>query len=260
MVWGGSIFSDEGSGLTIINSTFANNSADPKCTTFGSGAVAGFTAWKVSFSTFSGNTGPTTGAISSSGQITAKGTIVAGATSVPNCNKKAITDAGHNISDDTSCGFAKTGSAENGDGVDPKLSAKGLSDNRGFTQTIALEPASPAVDAIPVDNCTDPNGNRLFTDQRGFPRPAPHHTMCDIGAFELQDSALGAIDTCRDDCEYRHQSCVDDADHVASDCYGTCNGLTRCREECFDEHRNAVKACDSQLDDCKNQCPPTPPM
>jgi hypothetical protein len=100
-----------------------------------------------------------------------------------------ITDAGYNISDDNSCGFAKTGSARNGNGVDPLLSSDGLADNGGPTATIALQSGSPAIDAIPVASCTDqgsPRPKRITTDQRGFPRPDAREVVCDIGAYESQ--------------------------------------------------------------------------
>ncbi len=48
---------------------------------------------------------------------------------------------------------------------------------------MALLPTSPAVDAIPVANCTDANGNPVTTDQRGVSRP--QGKGCDIGAYEL---------------------------------------------------------------------------
>jgi hypothetical protein len=53
-----------------------------------------------------------------------------------------------------------------------------LADNGGSTPTHALLPGSPAIDAIPQENCALP------TDQRGTARTAP----CDIGAFEAQTS------------------------------------------------------------------------
>ncbi|MBV9501350.1 MAG: hypothetical protein JO138_18430 [Acidobacteriaceae bacterium] len=37
---------------------------------------------------------------------------------------------------------------------------------------LALLPFGPAVDAIRVDNCTDPRGNKITTDQRGIKPPA----------------------------------------------------------------------------------------
>ncbi len=50
-----------------------------------------------------------------------------------------------------------------------------LQDNGGFTQTMALLPGSPAIDAGDDATCTD-------TDQRGMARPQGSH--CDMGAFE----------------------------------------------------------------------------
>ena len=71
--------------------------------------------------------------------------------------------------------------------TDPLLDPAGLQDNGGPTPTIALQPASPAIN----------RGNRaaladlaLNTDQRGFPRPVGSAVVAggdgsDIGAFEL---------------------------------------------------------------------------
>ena len=63
-----------------------------------------------------------------------------------------------------------------------------LAFNGGPTQTHALVPGSPAIDAGgPV--CTDANGNPLLTDQRGKPRIIDGNgdgtARCDIGAFEF---------------------------------------------------------------------------
>jgi hypothetical protein len=87
-----------------------------------------------------------------------------------------VTSQGYNLSDDASCsGFIATdlNNALAGAGLDPN----GLQSNGGPTQTIALLPGSPAVDAIPVSACA------VRTDQRGFLRPVG--LGCDIGAFEL---------------------------------------------------------------------------
>jgi hypothetical protein len=101
-----------------------------------------------------------------------------------------IADLGYNISDDTSCGFTKTGSANNGDGVGPMLSPAGLTHNGGPTRTISLLDGSPAIDAIPLADCTDQASppNPIITDQRGFPRPDNGEDSCDIGAYEVQDT------------------------------------------------------------------------
>ena len=97
--------------------------------------------------------------------------------------RATIDDGGYNISDDTTCGFGSSTGANGatiGDNVNPLLSLSGLANNGGPTETIALEPNSPAIDAIPIALCP-------ATDQRGIPRPdpsVPAETACDIGAFE----------------------------------------------------------------------------
>jgi CSLREA domain-containing protein len=69
-------------------------------------------------------------------------------------------------------------------GQDPLLGP--LQDNGGPTQTRALLPGSPAVDAAAPAGCTDDLGSPLRIDQRGFPRPYPAGGPCDMGAFEFQ--------------------------------------------------------------------------
>jgi hypothetical protein len=76
-----------------------------------------------------------------------------------------LTDLGYNIDDEGSCGFAGIGANGQtlGDHVVSKLDPKGLQNNGGPTDTIALQIISPAIDAIPNAQCP-------ATDQRGFPR------------------------------------------------------------------------------------------
>jgi hypothetical protein len=63
-----------------------------------------------------------------------------------------------------------------------------LQNNGGPTQTHALLPGSPAIDAGAAV-CTDASGTPLTTDQRGKPRPIDGNRdgirACDIGAFEF---------------------------------------------------------------------------
>jgi uncharacterized repeat protein (TIGR01451 family) len=59
-----------------------------------------------------------------------------------------------------------------------------LQDNGGATKTIALQPSSPAVNAVPLANCIDQNSDPLTGDQRGATRP--FGVACDTGAYELQ--------------------------------------------------------------------------
>jgi hypothetical protein len=152
----------------------------------------------VTNSTFSSNMGSPGGIFNFLSSASIKSTILASSMFPPppvglpsaNCGG-TITDAGYNISDDLSCGFAKTGSANKGDGVNPLLSASGPADNGGPTQTIALQSGSPAIDAIPVADCTDQASppSPITTDQRGLLPPDAGEQLCDIGAYEFQDFA-----------------------------------------------------------------------
>jgi hypothetical protein len=91
-----------------------------------------------------------------------------------------IRDGGYNIDSGTSCGFTQaTGSLSN---TNPLLDPAGLQDNGGRTQTIALQPDSPAVDLVGQGACPPPT-----TDQRGVGRP--QEEACDSGAFELVQQA-----------------------------------------------------------------------
>jgi hypothetical protein len=128
--------------------------------------------------------------------VTVKSTILAASSGGGNCfnfdpSNGTIVDAGYNISDDNTCGFAKTGSANNGDGINPLLSPAGLANNGGPTKTIALQSGSPAIDAIPLAQCTDQASppNPLIDDQRLYPRPDLCEAFCDIGAYEFQDTS-----------------------------------------------------------------------
>jgi len=177
---GGGIY-NEGITLTVTNSTFYDNSA----TFYGGGIFNEGSALTVTNSTFSGNSvidflGG--GIYNDAGTTTVKNSILA--TDTPqNCAGTAVTDGGYNIADDGSCGFSGTSV----NSTNPRLATAGLANNGGPTETIALQLASPAVDAIPsgVGNANCPG-----LDQRGDPRPAaptaPGFSNCDIGAYELQ--------------------------------------------------------------------------
>jgi hypothetical protein len=71
-------------------------------------------------------------------------------------------------------------------GVDPRLDPNGLQDNGGPTQTIALLPDSPAINAGDNALAVDPATKQpLWTDQRGFSRIVGF--TVDIGAYEVQE-------------------------------------------------------------------------
>jgi hypothetical protein len=69
--------------------------------------------------------------------------------------------------------------------LDPKLAP--LARNGGLTETMALQPGSPAIDAGNPMGCKTGDGTPITTDQRGFFRPI--NGRCDIGAFEVGSSA-----------------------------------------------------------------------
>jgi hypothetical protein len=95
----------------------------------------------------------------------------------------AILSKGYNLTDNTAtdntCSFTGPGDIV---GADPGLGT--LADNGGPTETEALVPGSPAIDAGNPSGCTDLVGGDLATDQRGVPRPQAPGGRCDIGAYE----------------------------------------------------------------------------
>lgn len=83
-----------------------------------------------------------------------------------------VVDSGHNLTGDASCQLTGAGDLQN---TNPLLG--GLANNGGGTDTHALLPGSPAINAADASQCP-------ADDQRSLPRPALGG--CDIGAFEVQ--------------------------------------------------------------------------
>ena len=188
---GGGIYND--GKLTVTNSTLSGNNSPGLSNGLGGGGIYNNGTLTVTNSTLSGNY--VTGVLGGGGGIynnvvalTVKNSIVAN-NGGGNCaiSGSALTSQGHNLSDDTSCSgsFTATGDVNN---TPVGLDSGGLKDNGGPTQTIALLPTSPAVDAIPTsptNYCTATDGvTPIATDQRGTSRP--QGPVCDIGAFEYQ--------------------------------------------------------------------------
>ena len=177
-----------GSNVTISNSTLVGNgfaTTDP----FWAGIIgdADSTTTLV-FSTVSGSANVATPGLSAhdpSAVFNLKNTVIAGH-SGGNCAAQ-ITSLDHNLSDDASCTLSGTHDLDNtAAGLDPA----GLASNGGTTQTVALLPDSPAMNAVPVADCTDAQDNPLLVDQRGFLRPVG--SGCEIGAWELNDRIFSA--------------------------------------------------------------------
>ncbi len=130
--------------------------------------------------------GPGAGLLTSAGTIDVVGSIVAFNTETTaakgptntNCfatSPATIVSLGYNLENETDCGFKSTGDLQN---TSPGFSSSTPQHNGGSTDTLALEPTSPAVNAIPT-SFSFCNG----TDQRGVTRP--QGAGCDIGAVEL---------------------------------------------------------------------------
>ncbi|MFO7683188.1 MAG: choice-of-anchor Q domain-containing protein, partial [Chloroflexota bacterium] len=114
----------------------------------------------------------------SQGEAFLANTIIAGETSIDNCIG-SINSSGNNLESGNSCGLNSAGDITN---TNPFVEP--LQWNGGDTQTHALQPGSPAIDAGNDSACPS-------IDQRGATRPSGLH--CDIGAYEF-DSGLTAID------------------------------------------------------------------
>jgi uncharacterized repeat protein (TIGR01451 family)/CSLREA domain-containing protein len=165
--------------LTVSNSTIVGNSASTQGGGLSNGSVA-----TLSNVTLAANAAPTGGNVFTyrlglgfAPTTTVAGTIIAGATGGGNCNGP-VTSQGHNLDDGITCALTGTGDLTN---QNPQLAP--LADNGGPTQTQALIPGSPAIDAG-GSGCP-------AKDQRGVQRPAGN--ACDIGAYEFAISADLAV-------------------------------------------------------------------
>jgi predicted outer membrane repeat protein len=120
-----------------------------------------------------------------------------------------VTSNGYNLSDDACCGDPSGNCSDPGTGpggllnhvgdirnTNPLFDPAGLKNNGGFTQTIALQSTSPALDQGKRNTIS---ANTI--DQRGEPRPYddPNVTNAtggdgsDIGAYEADVRAIGAV-------------------------------------------------------------------
>jgi hypothetical protein len=107
------------------------------------------------------------------GPMTVLNTIVAG----NRCVGTSITSLGYNIDEGSSCGFDHATDLTE---TDPLL---GELDEASGSPAHPLLAGSPAIDAIPVEECLDFEDMPLLTDQRGVERP--QGSACDIGAVEV---------------------------------------------------------------------------
>ncbi|HEV3313205.1 MAG TPA: choice-of-anchor Q domain-containing protein, partial [Chloroflexota bacterium] len=176
-VSGGGIFVKPNANLVVKNSTFSGDEG------LATGAVLNQGTASITASTFSGSLSGLggTGGVSNSGSLTLGSTIIAQSHGSDCTNSGTMTDAGYNLIDDSgaACGLTMGTDLFN---TNPLFDPRGLQSNFGPTPTIALQPASPAVDAIATSSSAC-----LATDQRGAARPDTGETACDVGAYERVD-------------------------------------------------------------------------
>jgi hypothetical protein len=180
--------------LTITNSTISNNKS---LSGYGGGGVLNFSSYCQAITTIVNSTifenvntvgrgDAIADAFSAPGSVILKNSIFASPTQGLGsaCYAVAWASLGHNIAGDASCGFTSTGDMNS---TNPQLGA--LAHNGGPTQTHAPLLGSPAIDAVPLADCTDTNANPITTDQRGVTRP--QGAACDIGSVELVTTPQG---------------------------------------------------------------------
>jgi len=176
--------------LNITNSTISGNKGGP-------GISLSRVTLNVSNSTISNNESAGIRSLlsGSNGTWTIKSSIIAANAGGLGDVNGTFTSGGYNLIGNVSTATGFTNGVNNdqvgssGAPLDPKLDSLGLRDNGGTTQTIALQPDSPAIDK----GSSDALSGKLDKDQRQvFARTfddaaAPNSgDGTDIGAFELQ--------------------------------------------------------------------------
>lgn len=173
----------------ILNSTFANNSADWKIAyPYTRSIIRSQGSLQLNYVTIGNNTVPAandSAAIvnrDATGTLTLSNVIVAGTTDAPDCYAApgaAIQNVHGNIEAGSSCDFNSANGGKSN--TDPKLSD--LADNGGYTLTMAIALDSPARNNGDKGDCTN-----IFTvdnlDQRGYRRIEGGNSDCDSGAYE----------------------------------------------------------------------------
>jgi CSLREA domain-containing protein len=181
--------------LTLINDTISGNSSDGNGGGLynGNGTMGLYNVTVTQNRANADNSGSNVGGgvANSSGTLTIINSIVAAnqrviptrpypTLDVDEC-AGTITSQGYNIMEFVNTSNCTVNGAYSME--DPQLGV--LQFNGGPTQTHAIFPGSPALDAGNPAGCTDDLGAPITTDQRGVHRP--QGPACDIGAFESND-------------------------------------------------------------------------
>lgn len=166
--WGGGI-SIRGGEVVLTNSTVSGNSAGND----GGGiSKGGSDTLTLTHTTLANNAAPIGPAIAIFAPVTFASSILEDGCSLEG---GVVTSQGHNIeSPGDTCGLDPLLD----DRVEEDVSLAPLDDNGGPTRTHLPSQTSPAVNAIPAEDCS------LSTDQRGITRP--QGSGCDVGAVEVE--------------------------------------------------------------------------
>lgn len=164
--------------LTITNSTISSNSA----LGLGGGGIwhEGGT-FRVTSSTLAMRSGSPDAFFFRQAAATLSNNVIEGPCNLGSSLPSTF-GAGNIESPGDTCRFDAASNMVNVSSSDLKLGP--LADNGGPTATHALSLGSVAIDQIDEQDCVDPDGMRLATDQRGVVRP--QGTRCDVGAFEFE--------------------------------------------------------------------------
>jgi hypothetical protein len=180
----GGIFND--ATLTVTNSTLSGNRATGVGgIVHGGGIYNDGGTLTLSGSTLSHNSATVGGGIDNiGGTVTLATTILAGNTasrSGPDCAGTLTSDGFNLVGIGNGCGLTN---GQNGDQVGTRGRPRTalLGPLSGPSLTMAPQPGSPAIDAVPRTQCAS------STDQRGYPRPDEGQQYCDVGAVETDYS------------------------------------------------------------------------
>ncbi len=176
---GGIELAQGGQTASLVNSTIVDNETNQN-----GGGIDNHAQLEVLNTTIAGNTAPTgAGAGISGTAVTLSNSLLARNTPA-NCaaTLKVTETVGHNLADDASCNLGAAGDKQAAAQLEEAGGALRLADNGGPTETIALQPTSPAVGAALGESCP-------ALDQRGVERP---RESCDIGAFQLSTKKSSA--------------------------------------------------------------------
>jgi CSLREA domain-containing protein len=165
---------------TVSDSTFEGNSATSLSA---GGAISNFASLSVTNDTFANNSASYGGGIYNGSALSLANTILANNTGIDLFNYGTISTAQSNLIGSQAGTSIQNGVNGNMLGANPLLAP--LGNYGGPTQTMALLPGSPAIDAG-----SNAAASGLTTDQRGIARVV--NGTADIGAFESQGFTLSA--------------------------------------------------------------------